>query len=332
MLQAETKTIDEGQLQGFISKLEQGKSSPRLKQAKPWLRIALTLSIAAYLIYKLSAIGWGQILQSLPTAPGFYLLAIAFVSLPILTERFVFPMAAKASAVPRLKIFIRRHTLNKAVMNYAGEGYFLNHIAKPPTVSLIEAAVIVKNLALARTFAANFWILLLVLSAITFGRSDVLSKIITISPDLAIAVSLLSLGFCLGSVVFFKKLTRLDFSVAVKIASLYLLRSFLAACILVSQWAIALPGTALSVWFLFLIIFFIAKKSPVGGDLVFVSIALTLPGLTGDSAAIAAMLVANAVVLQIIYSIGFVSTSDLRIQKKSGQSIGELLGIRSEAH
>jgi len=91
----------------------------------------------------------------------------------------------------------------------------------------------------------------------------------------------------------------------------YLIRSFLAACILIAQWSIVLPEVSLAVWSLFLVVFFIARKSPVGGDLVFVSVALTLPGLTDESAAVAAMLLMNAAVLQIIYSLGFIFTSEI---------------------
>lgn len=332
MLQSKNKVLWQKRLNGFVAKLGQGKAFANIEKSKPWLRITFTLTIMAYLVYKLSAIGWGPILKSLPTNPGFYLLAIAFVMLPILTEKFVFPMATKSNAVPPLNIFIRRHVLNKAVMNYAGEGYFLGQISKSPKASLIDAAIIVKNLALARTFAANFWIIIMVLAAMTFGRADVMSKIVVVSPQLAIAVSLLSLGFCLGSVVFYKKLTKLDFGTAVQIASFYLIRSLLAASILMAQWALVLPGTAITVWFLFLIIFFIAKKSPIGGDLVFVSVALTLPGLGADSAAIAAMLLTQAVVLQIIYLIGFIFTSKISSKTKTNRSLRDIFDVQPKAH
>jgi len=239
------------------------------------------------------------------------MLSVAFVFLPIITERAVFPMAAKTKSSPIFKSF------------------FLQQVSKLERFDLARATIVIKDLALVRTFAANFWVLCLVFGAVIFGNSDILSKITRVSPILAIVLSVIlaivlsviCIGFCLGSILFFRRLTRLKFSVAGKIACLYLLRSFLAAAVLILQWNIVLPGVSLGIWVLFLIVFFIAKKSPIGGDLespiggdlVFVSVALTLPGLGGNSADVAAMLLMTAAVVQVLYFLGFVFTSELKI-------------------
>ncbi len=285
------------------------------KGVSSFLRAGLLFGIIAYLIFKLSSIGWVNIAQSLPSSPFFYILSVIFVFLPILTERIIFPLVSQAKSTPSIKIFIRKHVINKAVMNYAGEGYFVQQLSSLPGLDLRGAAIIVKNLALLRTFSANLWVVVLVLAALIFGNFDAFYKIASVSPLLVIALTAITLGFCLGSVVFFRKLTRLKFGTAGKISALYLLRSILAAGILIAQWNMVLPGTSLAVWGLFLVVFFIAKKSPVGGDLVFVSVALTLPGLGDNSAAIAAMLLTTAATLQVIYSLGFVMTSDFMTRK-----------------
>ena len=271
--------------------------------------------IFVYLAFKLSSIGWGNILHSLPTSPLFYALSIVFVFLPIITERIAFKFAAEGKPAPPFRMFIRKHVINKAVMNYAGEGYFVKQLSNLDAFDLRDAAILVKNLTLARTFAANFWIILLVLAALMFGNAGVFHKMMLVSPVLVIAVSIICVGVCIGAALFFQRLTRLDLNVAVKMTSFYLLRSFLAACVLIVQWSIVIPGASLSQWLLFLTVFFIAKKSPSGGDLVFVSVALTLPGLEGESAAVAAMLLMNAAVLQVLYSLGFVFTSEFSAKK-----------------
>lgn len=283
--------------------------------AKSVLRWTVLVGIFAYLFSKLSAIGWTNIIQSLPSSPVFYLLSVAFVFLPIVTERTAFQIATRTKSAPPLKIFIRKHVINKAVMNYAGEGYFIQQLSNLPGQDLRSAAIIVKNLAIVRTFVANFWVILLVFAAVILGNTGILLQIFLVSPVLIGVTSAICIGICFGALLFFRKLTRLDVGVAGKIGSIYLMRSFLAGCILIAQWSLVLPGTSLAVWFLFLLVFFVAKKSPIGGDLVFVSVALTLPGLNGDSAAIAAMLLTTAAVVQIIYSLGFAMTSDLLIPK-----------------
>ena len=271
--------------------------------------------IFIYLAYKLSTIGWANIFKSLPTSPLFYVLALVFVSLPIITEKIVFGIATDTKFVPPFKMFIRKHVINKAVMNYAGEGYFVKRLSDFEAFDLRSAAIIVKNLTLARAFAANFWIILLVLAALMFGNANVFHKMTLVSPVLVAAVSVICVGVCAGAVIFFQRLTSLDWGVAGKMCSLYLFRSFLAACVLITQWSIVIPGTVLSVWLLFLTVFFISKKSPIGGDLVFVSVALTLPGLEDQSAAVAAMLLMNAAILQLLYSLGFVFTSEFSDKK-----------------
>jgi len=160
------------------------------------------------------------------------------VSLPVVAETIAFRLAAENESSPPLKTFIRKHVINKAVINYAGEGYFVMQLAKLKGLNLSRATIIVKNLNLARTFVANFWILFLVLVTVIFGNSSLLQKMIDISPALAGMVGLLSLGVCLGGLVFYKKLTRLEFGIAGKIAAIYFIRSCIAGCILIAQWSL----------------------------------------------------------------------------------------------
>ena len=272
------------------------------------------LILFGYLSFKLTSIGWLNIIQSLPSSPIFYLLSVAFVFLPIVAEKLVFHIAAKTKSSPPLKVFIRKHVINKAIMNYAGEGYFIQQLSNLKDFSFSSAAIFVKDLTLIRTFAANFWVFILVLFTVILGNPNVLHKLILASPVMVAIIGTTTIVICIASVVFFRKLTRLEFSLAGRSAAVYIIRSFLAACILIAQWNLVSPGTSLGVWFLFLVIFYLAKKSPIAGDLVFISIAMTLPGLSSGSAEIVAMLLTMAVVLQVIYSLGFLITSELFVQ------------------
>jgi len=87
-------------------------------------------------------------------------------------------MAANTQSTLPLRIFIRKHVINKAVMNYAGEGYFVLQLSKLKELNLSRAAIIVKDLNLARTFIANFWILFLIVTAVMFGSSNTLQHMI----------------------------------------------------------------------------------------------------------------------------------------------------------
>ena len=317
MPQAKIKMIGGVHNIGRSPMVQAGRSLLKDKRIKSGLRWAILAGILTFLALKLSSIGWSEIIHYLPSSPLFYILSVIFVLLPVITERAAFQLASKSKKSPPFKLFLRKHVINKAVMNYAGEAFFIQQLSKFDRLNLKSAAIIVKDLALVRTFIANFWILLMVFIAIILGNVDALQKIAQTSPALVVVVSTICLGFCLGSGVLFRKLTRLDLNTAMKIAAVYLTRSLLAACVLIAQWNLVLPGTPLTIWFLFLIVYYIARKSPVGGDLVFVSVALTLPSLAGDGAAVAAMLLATAAMNQLIYSVGFLVTSEINLSKRA---------------
>lgn len=276
-------------------------------------------AICTFLLYQLSRIGWAEILAALPTSPVFYALPIGFVLAPVCAEIFSFQTISGQKAWRHRKLFLRKHVLNKAVVNYSGDAFFVQRVAKMKDVvstplGLRRAAIIMKDMTLLRAFVANGWILILAIVAIVFGDYSVLQKIASVSPVVGWAVGALTLGVCFGGVLLFPRLTRLSFGTAGKVASIYLLRSVIVAGILIAQWSLAVPGHMFTDWFIFLILFSITKKSPVGGELVFASVVVTLPGLTHDAAAVAAMLIALAAVAQVLYFIGFVIT-----QKSSKQ-------------
>ena len=271
-------------------------------------KLAVFVAILSYLTYQLSKIGWSEIAGALPTSPVFYLLSIGFVAAPILAEIFVFQVIVRRKAVGQFRLFLRKHVLNKAVMNFSGDAYFVQQLSQQHDLGLRKAAIIMKDMTLLRAFSANFWIVLLGISAVIFGNWDVLRNIATTSPGIVIAVTAFCVTFCGGAVLLFRKLTRLDSTTALKVVGIYLFRALVVAMILVTQWSFAIPGNEIATWFIFLIVFMLSKKSPVGGELLFASIIVSLPSLSGDSAAIAAMLIAIAAVTQVIYLLGFLMT------------------------
>ena len=60
-----------------VERLKLAWVSPRGQKIRGRFEMLLGLIAAGYLIYKLSDIGWKDLLVSLPTSPWFYLLAVA---------------------------------------------------------------------------------------------------------------------------------------------------------------------------------------------------------------------------------------------------------------
>jgi len=287
--------------------------------AGSFLRRAGLFAVFFYLMYQLSLIGWSEIFSALPTSPLFYLLSLAFVLTPVIAELVSFQKLSGLKVVKQGKLFVRKHVINEAIMSYAGEAYLVQRLAKLGVLEFKQAAIIIKDMALIRTFVANFWLLIIVLATIFMGNSSVLKTLATASSALVITVGTLSISACLGVVLLFSKLTRLDFSETSKIAAIYLSRSIVVAVILITQWSIAIPGKAFTEWFVFLVVLSISKKSPIGGDLLFASVVITLPSLGGNSPEIAAMLIAIAAVTQLIYFLSFVLTSDFNFFNRQKQ-------------
>ena len=275
---------------------------------KAMIRVLLFGGIVSYLLYQLSTIGWGEIWGALPTSPLFYALSLGFVLAPVVAEVFAFQTIAKRKAVSHVRLFFRKHVLNKAVMNFSGDTYFLQSLSEQEGMNLRRAAIFLKDMTIIRAFVANSWIVFLALVAIALGKFDVLQSIAAVSPALVVVVSVLCVSVIGGGLILFRKLTRLKFKMAAKVAAIYVVRSCVIGTILVTQWSLAIPGNAMATWFVFLIVFSITKKSPIGGELVFASVAVSLPGLDGDTAAVAAMLISIAAVTQLFYFTGFIAT------------------------
>lgn len=290
------------------------------KSSEAVLRIVMLLSILAFLTYRLTVIGWADIWQAMPTSPLFYVLSLASFATPLIAEMSAFKAITKGKMKLPFKVFCRKHIFNKAVLSYSGEAYLTQRLSRLDKVEFRRAAILIKDLALFRTLAANLWVIILVLAAIIFGNADVLYKTALTSPGLVVTVSLICVMFCVAAVMFFKKITNISAALGARVTGIYLFRSLIVAIILTSQWSLAMPATSLSVWFIFLVIFSLTKKSPIGGELVFASVALTLPGLAADSSQIAAMLMSIIALNQLMYLCAFIATSDFGAFKYSKPS------------
>ena len=103
------------------------RSSRSKDGVKRAVKLAVFVAILSYLIYQLSKIGWSDIAGALPTSPIFYLLTIGFVAAPILAEIFVFQIIVRRKAFGQFRLFLRKHVLNKAVMNFSGDAYSVSY-------------------------------------------------------------------------------------------------------------------------------------------------------------------------------------------------------------
>ena len=145
-------------------------------------RYAVLVAIIGYLFYQLSRIGFAEIAGALPSSPLFYALSILFVAAPIVAEILAFKTITGRRVGRDFKLFLRKHVLNKAVMNFSGDAFLVQRLSKYQDLNLRRAAIILKDMTLIRAFSANLWIISLVVAAILSGNSSVLERFTAISP------------------------------------------------------------------------------------------------------------------------------------------------------
>ena len=285
-----------------------GKTLLENEKFRALLNAVFLIVVVTVLSRKILDIGWQNLVSALPSSPLFYFIAILLFFVPIVSEVSVYSLLTGSSQFKQISIFIRKHVYNEALFSYAGEVFLVDRLAKIKGQGFKSAAIMVKDAALVRTFVANIWLLILLALAVLLGKQNVFNEITNVSPYLllsAVAVSTWSVGLLL---LFFRKISRLTPAASSKVASIYLMRSGAIAGLQILQWWLILPAVAFSTWFIILVIYALAKKSPVGGDLVFLAVVLSLPEFVEAEATIAALLLASVGTIQLLYFSVFVGS------------------------
>lgn len=282
---------------------------------KRGLNFAIILAVVSLLTVKLGKIGLNNILGALPSSPLFYLISILLFFAPIFAETTAYKILTGSNTFKHITIFIRKHVYNEAVMSYAGEVFFIDKLAQFKNIGHRKAAIMVKDVAIIRTLISNLWLLLLIGSAFLLGHQNLFSALNTTSPLIFISAMTLSVMTPLLLAGLFRKFSKLDLMTSSKLGLNYLSRSLVIAILQVFQWSFILPNIPLTQWLSLLIIYAIAKKSPVGGDLVFVTAALSLPSFANGEAALVAMLLASVATTQLLYLGFFVISSAIDASK-----------------
>lgn len=281
------------------------------------LRWATLAAILLFLIYRLTEIGWIKIIESRPTSLWFYLLSIVmFMVLPI-TDKINYRIMTGYHVPSGLKIFSRKQVFNEAVVSYAGETYLCPKLAALPEHNTRKALIAIKDNTLISAFVSNSWTIVLVLCVWLFGHSDILKQIWNLSPILIGGFGIFCILLYLASMILFRKLISRSMSEIWRVIVMHGARIFILAALQVTQWWSAMPATGLSIWIMFLAVQTLVKRVPINGDLIFLGVALSLPGFdVGDGAAITAMLVAAAAMNQLVHFGAFILTSDFKRSTK----------------
>ena len=288
------------------------RERPAVRNALKFAQYSLFAAIVAYLLFRLSQVGWADVFTSLPTTPWFYLFfTLRFLALPV-SEIAIYELVWSKPLLRHFTVFVRKRVYNFAVMGYSGEAFLTIWARRQLALSDKKILIGVKDNNLLSAFASNTATVILVsILAATGGLQAGLEAF----PG---AGWLFALGFLSASIlsvlvfIFREKLLALPKGVLPKLLGVHGSRQFLLIALHAAMYASALPGAPLIAWLTFIAMQLVLSRVPFlpNQDIVFLGAALALSPIVGaPEAAVAGMLVAEAGLSQIFNVTMFFATA-----------------------
>lgn len=285
-----------------------------VQRALQYAQYALFAAIVAYLIHKLSQVGWMDVIESLPASPWFYLFfVLRFLALP-LSEIAIYEIVWARPLVRHFFVFIRKRVYNFAVMGYSGEAFLTLWARRRLSLSDKKIIVGVKDNNLLSAFTSNAATVILILGLAATGS---LKAGVEAFPGAGwlFAFAFMSAGLLSVLVMTFRgKLLALPEGVLPKLLTVHGGRQALIILLHAAMYAAALPGAPLMAWMTFIALQLVLSRVPFlpNQDIVYLGAALTLAPIVGaPEAAVAGMLVAEAGLSQLFNGVMFLATAHL---------------------
>jgi len=280
----------------YLGETEQGKSVQKNG------RRAAILIIVGLIVYQIFDIGWGEVMRSLPDVPLFYILfVVLYLSLPV-AEVFIYREVWPLKRKDLFRAFITKKVYNDEVMGYSGELFLFiwgrKRLNKPELDVLKNVRDNNILSAITSTTVAFTLVGVLVFTGVlnledVIGRVD-LAYFITAGVIIAVFVALL--------IQFRRYVFGLPLKSALKVGGIYVIRFVVHNTLLVVQWAVVIPDTPLSIWFIFLAIVIVVNRIPFlpSRDLVFLWAGIELSRmLEMATASVAAMLLVSSALKKV---------------------------------
>lgn len=241
-------------------------------------------------------------MRSLPDVPLFYILfVVLYLSLPV-AEVFIYREVWPLKRKDLFKAFLTKKVYNDEVMGYSGELFLFIWGRKRLNRPELE---VLKNVrdnnilsAITSTTVAFTLVGVLVFTGVLnlediIGRVDV-AYFITAGVIIAVFIALL--------IQFRRYVLGLPLKSALKVGGIYVTRFLVHNTLLVVQWAVVIPDTPLSIWFIFLAIIIVVNRIPFlpSRDLVFLWAGIELSRmLEMATASVAAMLLVSSALKKV---------------------------------
>jgi hypothetical protein len=261
-------------------------------------RQVLTLGIVAYLVYRMSLIGWGEIWQSLPRTPWFYVVfLVIYLSLPVF-QALAFGLIWGRRPSALLPAMLKKRVYDKDVLDRSGDVYVYFWGRSNVDHSDRELLHHVKDNAITSSVASTLVAVVLLVVFLVLGYVPLPDAIARHSWTYGVA-AIGALGLLGAAAVRFRRAVfLLPVRVLGGLFGLHLARVLTQKLLMVVEWKVALPEIALSVWIIFLAVQIVTSRIPLlpGRDLIFMAAGIELAGSVDVSrAAIAGLLGVHSV-------------------------------------
>lgn len=295
---------------------------PAVKRSIAGLQLIIFVLIVAWLVWRLSGIGWRNVMSGLPASPWFYaFFALRFVALP-LSEAAIYEVIWDRPLARHFPAFLRKRVFNTAVAGYSGEAFFSFWARR--TLGISDGAVLrgVKDNNILSALISNSATVAII--ALLYGNGILGAGVDALPPG---AGSLIGLAFAIALILslavlaFRNRLLSLPPDKLRRVAGLHIVRTAVIMALHAAMYAAALPASPISAWLLFIAVQLVISRIPFmpNQDLVFLGVALTMaPVANAPEAAIAGMLVAESALGHVVNLTLFLATSYLARGAKAG--------------
>jgi hypothetical protein len=273
-----------------------------------------TSAVVIYLIYKLTLIGWKNVLDSLPKTVWFYIiLLMIYFSLPVF-QMFIYGLAFNTNKKDK-KLFwtlINKRVLDKDLLGYSGEMYLYLWARKNIKLPVKEILHILKDNVIISSVASTFLAVFLLILFFLFGRIPFPTQWMNHH-----FFKILLFGFCfllIFSLIikFRKSILFLPKDKILAIFALHNARLLMALVLQIFQWWVVMPQVPWVNWFTLLALQIIITRIPFlpSRDLLFLGTGIELSRwIDISSSAIAGMLLASSVINKILNLFFFIAVS-----------------------
>ena len=277
-------------------------------------KIALLAGVFAYLVWRLTDIGWGAVLTALPATPLFYLLfALRYSVLP-LTEVVIYQRLWSKKLFQHVPVFFRKRVFNMGVLDYSGEAYFLVWARNTLKLNDKEIFGAIRDSNVLSAVSSNLLTIAFLVIFVSMGLDETLTASDANGWLYLFAAGFIAIFLTAIIVTFRRQLIGVSVSLAGWLLGVHSGRMLLIMLLMGAQWASALPEVPWTLWLMFLTAHLVLNRLPLlpNKDLMLLGLAVGLTSyVDGPEAALAAVFVASSALTQLAHLAVFSATSSL---------------------